>query len=61
MGWQDQWQHKIKTPEEAARLVKSGDRVVVNAGPPQPLFTCIALTKRSDELENVKVASVHGA
>ena len=42
MKWQDRWRDKVKTPEEAAKLIKSGDRVVVSAGPPQPLFTCAA-------------------
>jgi len=52
MRWQDQYADKIKTPEEAARLVKSGDKVVV-ANLLQPITTCMALAKRKDELEDV--------
>lgn len=61
MKWQDRWRDKVKTPEEAARLIKSGDRIVLSAGPPQPLFTCAALANRRDELEDVAIASIHGA
>ena len=60
MKWQDQWRDKVKTPEEAARLIKSGTRVVISTGPPQPVSTCAALADRKDELENVTLVSMHG-
>lgn len=52
MKWQEQYADKIKTPEEAVKLVKSGDKVVV-ANLLQPITTVNALAGRKDELENV--------
>jgi len=60
MKWQDRWRDKVKTPEEAAKLIKSGDRVVISTGPPQPVSTCQALANRKGELENVTLVSMHG-
>lgn len=52
MKWQDEYANKIITPEEAAKLVKSGDKVVVS-NLLQPITTCMALAKRRNELEGV--------
>jgi len=59
MNWKNQWPEKVKTPEQAAKLVKSGDRIVISAGPPQPVLTCEALASRRDKLKDVVIVSMH--
>lgn len=56
MNWQERYADKLKTPEEAAALVRSGDRVVVAMLLP-PINTCLALAKRRGELKNVTILS----
>ncbi len=41
--------------EEAAKLVKSGDKVFIAFGAGTPVNICEALVKRKDELEDVKI------
>ena len=48
------------TPEEAVRLVKSGDTIVVQGSTSIPMVLLRALTKRADELRNVKIISGFG-
>ena len=48
------YQSKLTSPEEAVRVVKSGDLVYIPA-PPQPSAIMQALADRRDELRNVKV------
>ena len=56
MNWQDKYADKIKTPEEAAELIKSGDKVVISMLL-HPTSTCMALAKRRGELKGVTVLS----
>jgi len=56
MNWQEKYADKLKTPEEAAELIKSGDKVVISMFI-HPISTCMALAKRREELQNVTVMS----
>ena len=57
MGWQDAYQNKKCSAEEAVRLVKSGDKIMIGQmhGVSQVLVD--ALCARKEELENVTVFS----
>jgi len=59
MGWQDICPDKVLSPQQAAKLVKSGDRVVIGGASRQPGFICQALAERKDELTNVTIVSMH--
>ncbi|MDO8613978.1 MAG: acetyl-CoA hydrolase/transferase C-terminal domain-containing protein [Dehalococcoidia bacterium] len=54
-SWQERYGHKIIAPEEAARLVKSGDRVDFAYFPGHPSATPLALVTRRHELRDVVV------
>ncbi|MFC2003638.1 hypothetical protein ACFLV4_06845, partial [Chloroflexota bacterium] len=56
MKWQEKYGDKLRTPEEVAKFVKSGDKVVV-CFMLHPRSLCMALANRKDELENVTVLS----
>ncbi len=56
MDWKKKYADKVRTPEEAARLVKSGDKVVI-AMFLHPVSTCLALAKRREELRGVTILS----
>ncbi|MFC2003837.1 acetyl-CoA hydrolase/transferase C-terminal domain-containing protein, partial [Chloroflexota bacterium] len=56
MRWQEKYRDKLRTPEEAAKLVKSRDRVVVGFML-HPKTLCMALANRKDDLENVTLMS----
>ena len=51
---------KYQSPEEAVRLVKSGDTIVVQGSTSIPMVLLRALTKRADELRDVKIISGFG-
>lgn len=54
MDWQDEYKRKFVTPEEAVKVIKSGDWVSTPIGQnPQVLLT--ALYARKDELRDVKI------
>lgn len=48
-----------KTAEEAVKVVKSGDRVYVQAAAAMPQQLVNALTERHDELKNVEICHLH--
>lgn len=50
-----EYQQKLKTPEEAVMVVKDGDWVEYSTGLGMPYFLDIALAKRKGELRDVKV------
>ena len=58
MSWLDAYRSKVTTPENAVKLVKSGDRVTLsaNAGVPRALME--ALAERSPELADVEIAEL---
>lgn len=51
---------KYQSPEEAVRLVKSGDTIVVQGSTSIPMVLLKALTKRASELRDVKIISGFG-
>ncbi len=55
MNWLDRYHSKIKTPDEAARLICSGQRVYIHPGCAVPEVLLNAMCARASELENVEV------
>jgi 4-hydroxybutyrate CoA-transferase len=58
MACQDDFEAKKKTPSEALRVVRSGDRVWVQQGNSTPQALVEALVARAPDLRNVEVASM---
>jgi acetyl-CoA hydrolase len=54
-NWQDTYQSRITTPDEAVKAVKSGDRTFLTGNASVPLQLLAALVKRAPELENVEI------
>jgi 4-hydroxybutyrate CoA-transferase len=54
-NWRDEYKKKLVSAEEAVKVVKSGDRVVLPWAPTTALAT--ALAARSDELRDVEIHS----
>ncbi len=54
MNWKEEYNRKFISPEEAVKIIKSGDRVCFTYGR-EPLALGLALLARKDELKNVKV------
>jgi len=50
---------KYVTAEEAVKVVKSGDRVYLQAAAAAPTILANALTERSSELRNVEICHLH--
>mgnify|MGYP005834433389 FL=1 len=55
MTWMTQYRDRLRTPDEALRLVRSGSRVWIHPGCGTPETLIEALTARAQELENVEV------
>lgn len=53
--WADMYRQKLTTPEEAVKLVKSGDWVDYGMATSQPILLDKALAGRKEELKDVKV------
>ena len=51
--------YKIKTASEAVKVIKSNDRVYVQAAAAAPQELIIAMTNRHEELRNVEVCHLH--
>lgn len=51
--------YKSVTPQEAVKVIKSNDRVYIQAGAAAPQTLINAMTDRSDELQNVEVCHLH--
>ena len=50
---------KYVTAEEAVKIVKSGDRVYLQAAAAVPTILVNALTERASELQNVEICHLH--
>ena len=59
MNWQEEYKRKLVTPEEAMKVVKSGDYVAFSQ--PEPLALGLALVSRADELKGVRVMGGAGS
>jgi 4-hydroxybutyrate CoA-transferase len=55
MDWRSYYESHTRTAEEAAKVVKSGDRVVIGHACGEPQVLVEALVKRADELRNVEI------
>ncbi len=51
--------YKSVTPQEAVKVIKSNNRVYIQAGAAAPQTLINAMTNRSDELRNVQVCHLH--
>ena len=54
-NWQDTYNSRLTTPEEAVKAVSSGDRLFLTGNASVPLQLLAALVKRAPELENVEI------
>ncbi|HUL44491.1 MAG TPA: acetyl-CoA hydrolase/transferase C-terminal domain-containing protein [Bacteroidota bacterium] len=55
MNWLERYRSKLKTPAEAVRLIRSGQRVYVHPGCAVPEVLVNAMCARAQDLENVEV------
>jgi 4-hydroxybutyrate CoA-transferase len=55
MSWQSIYQSRVTTPEEAMKVVKSGQRVFLTGNVSIPKNLLAALVNRAPELENVEI------
>lgn len=55
MGFSEEYRSKLRTPEQAAALVKSGDWLDYASGTNFPVLCDAAIAKRRDELTDVKI------
>ena len=51
----DSYRKKLRTPEEAVQIIKSGDWVDYTSNVGFPVLLAEALSKRRDELFDVKI------
>ncbi|MCS7207869.1 MAG: hypothetical protein NZ951_08090 [Dehalococcoidia bacterium] len=54
MSWQEIYRRRLTSPEDAVRLVRPGERVVVPLGS-QPRLLCYALARRAGELTGIRL------
>ncbi|MCX7797526.1 MAG: 4-hydroxybutyrate CoA-transferase [Melioribacter sp.] len=54
-AWIKKYNAKITTPEEAVKIIKSGDKIIVQPGCAAPLELINAMVNRKDELYNVEI------
>lgn len=55
MRWVEQYREKVRTAEEAVRIIKSGDRVHIHNGNSEPEALVKALVARAPELQDVEL------
>ena len=53
--YSSEYRHKLCTPDEAAKVVKSGDWLDISMGDAFPPLMDAAIAKRRDELFDVKI------
>ncbi len=53
--WLQNYKSKLRTPEEAVKVVKSGDKIVMHGNCAFPMTLINALVARKDELERVEI------
>ena len=57
LDWQEEYRQKLRTPEEAVRLVQSGDTVHIGTCSTLAYVLTEALYRRRDELSDVRISS----
>jgi 4-hydroxybutyrate CoA-transferase len=55
VDWRKRYADRLTTPEDAVRVVRSGDRVVIGMHYQTPLALCRALAARAGELQDVEI------
>ncbi|HCF50355.1 MAG TPA: 4-hydroxybutyrate CoA-transferase [Syntrophomonas sp.] len=55
LDWQNVYSDRVRTPAEAVKCVKSGDRVILGHACGEPQVLTRALIDRAEELENVEI------
>lgn len=55
MKWQEVYKNRLRTPDEAVKLVKSGDRIVPGHAASESKLLIDALMKRAKELHDVEI------
>lgn len=58
LNWQEIYQSRVTTAQEAVKAVKSGDRLFLTGNASVPLQLLDALVKRAPELKNVEICHV---
>ena len=61
MKWKDYYDSRTLSLEEAAKLIKSGDKIVLGSGCGTPESVIEAILGRADELEDVEMATMVSA
>ena len=59
MNWLEDYHRKIVSADEAVKVVKSGDRVLLQGGCGVPMVLEAALVRRAPELTNVEICHLH--
>lgn len=59
MDWVKEYRRRVVTADEAVSVVKSGDRVYMQAGSGVPQNLIAALVRRKEELRNVEIVHLH--
>lgn len=54
-SWRDKYKSKVLTSDEALRVVKSGDKIVIQPGCAAPMELIRALVRKKDELMDVEI------
>ena len=57
MSWKKEYEQKLTSVKEAAKLIKSGDRCLISCGTAVPVQLVEAVTENYQELENVDLIS----
>ncbi len=55
MGYAEEYRKKLVTPEEAVKVVKSGDWIEYGFGHTKPIALDKALAARKDELKDINI------
>ena len=58
MSWIDEYKSKMQTPEQAVRMIRSGDRVYYGGNAAVPRALVNALVDRAEELQDVQLNHV---
>lgn len=58
MNWQELYQSRLRSPDEAVKAVKSGDRLFLTGNASVPLQLMDALVKRAPALKDVEICHV---
>lgn len=57
MDWRDRYREKLRTAEQAAKMIQSGQRVLLGLGTVEPRYLAAALCERWQELHDVEVVT----